>query len=143
MVFRESDSSPKEEHFYHAAGLDGQGGSSYIDAEVLRDKDSNSGWTSAADGTLEQRYDKCETVPILSDGASWRAILQQPEDQLASTRLLRSTFNGRPLGSDRFIAKLESMLNRRLRAPKLDRPRRAAASRRGRNAKQGTHLQKD
>lgn len=77
------------------------------------------------------------------DGASWRAILQQPEDQLASTRLLRSTFNGRPLGSDRFIAKLESMLNRRLRAPKLDRPRRAAASRRGRNAKRGTHLQKD
>ena len=56
MVFRESDTSPKEEHFFHAAGLDGQGGSSYIDTEVLRDKDSNSGWTSAADGTLEQRY---------------------------------------------------------------------------------------
>ena len=56
MVFRESDTSPKEEHFYHAAGLDGMGGSSYIDSEVLRDKDDNSGWTSAADGTLEQRY---------------------------------------------------------------------------------------
>jgi hypothetical protein len=37
-------------------------------------------------------------------------------------RLRRSTFNGRPLGSDRFIAKLESALNRRLRAPKMGRP---------------------
>lgn len=38
------------------------------------------------------------------------------------TRAEARTFNGRPLGIDRFIAKLESRLNRRLRHPKMDRP---------------------
>ena len=36
----------------------------YIDAVVLRQKDDNSGWTNAADGTLEQRYYYCQ---------NWRA----------------------------------------------------------------------
>src|SRR5436309_481435 len=38
-VYVESGTSPKEEFVYHAAGADGQGGSSYIDVVVLRDKD--------------------------------------------------------------------------------------------------------
>jgi RHS repeat-associated protein len=54
-TFRGSDSSAKEKFVYHAAGLRGMGGSSYIDTVVLRDRDANSGWTSAADGTLEER----------------------------------------------------------------------------------------
>jgi RHS repeat-associated protein len=36
-------------------GLVGRGGSSCIDSVILRDKDANTGWTSAADGTLEDR----------------------------------------------------------------------------------------
>ncbi len=54
-VYRGTDSDPKERYLYHAAGLRGQGGSSYIDQVVMRDRDANSGWTSAADGTLEER----------------------------------------------------------------------------------------
>ena len=54
-TYRNSDSSPKERFVYHAAGFAGSGSSSYIDAVVLRDADRNSGWTSAADGTLEDR----------------------------------------------------------------------------------------
>ncbi|MCC6675503.1 MAG: RHS repeat protein [Phycisphaerales bacterium] len=50
-----TDSSPKEQFVFHTAGLNGTGGSSYIDSVILREKDDNSGWTSAADGTLELR----------------------------------------------------------------------------------------
>ena len=63
-TFREDDSDPKEEFLHHAAGLDGQGTGSYIDLVVLRDRDINSGWTSAADGTLEERIYYCQ---------NWRA----------------------------------------------------------------------
>ncbi len=63
-VYRADDDDPKELFLYHQAGLDGSGGSSYIDAVVLRQKNDNSGWTNAADGTLEQRYYYCQ---------NWRA----------------------------------------------------------------------
>lgn len=54
-TFRDTDSSAKESFVYHTAGVAGRGGSSYIDSVILRDKDANTGWTSAADGTLEDR----------------------------------------------------------------------------------------
>ncbi|MBL1219177.1 MAG: hypothetical protein D8M59_16995 [Planctomycetes bacterium] len=63
-TFREDDTSPKEQFVYHNAGLDGKGESSYIDSVILRDKNANSGWTSAllpvADGTLEERRYLCQ-----------------------------------------------------------------------------------
>jgi len=62
--FRESDTSPKEEFVPHAAGNSGYGGSSYIDLVVCRDKDANTAWTSASDGTLEERAYYCQ---------NWRA----------------------------------------------------------------------
>ena len=62
--FRESDTSPKEEFLHHQAGLDGHGGSSYIDLVALRNKDANTAWTSASDGTLEERVYYCQ---------NWRA----------------------------------------------------------------------
>jgi RHS repeat-associated protein len=49
------DSSAKERFVHHAAGLDGKGGSSYIDAVILSDRDLTNGWSGAADGTLEAR----------------------------------------------------------------------------------------
>ncbi|MBK6940452.1 MAG: hypothetical protein IPH13_09665 [Planctomycetes bacterium] len=55
-TYRESDANPKEEFVHHQAGRDGSGSSSYIDLVVLRDRDGdNAAWTSAADGTLEER----------------------------------------------------------------------------------------
>lgn len=59
-TYRDSDSDPKERFLYHAAGLDGRGGSSYIDAVVFRDRDDTNGWNGAADGTLEHRLYFCQ-----------------------------------------------------------------------------------
>lgn len=54
-TFRDSDSAPKEEFIYHAAGADGYGSSSYIDAVVARDRDNVKSWTAAA-GSLTNRW---------------------------------------------------------------------------------------
>lgn len=59
-TYRADDDNPKELFVYHQAGLDGSGGSSYIDSVILRQRDANSGWTSAADGTLEVRRYYCQ-----------------------------------------------------------------------------------
>ncbi len=63
-TFRSSDTSAKEQFVYHNAGNDGLGGSSYIDLVVLRDKDANTAWSAASDGTLEERRYYCQ---------NWRA----------------------------------------------------------------------
>ncbi len=63
-TYRSSDTSPKEQFVSHNAGNDGLGGSSYIDAVILRDKDANTAWTAASDGTLEERRYYCQ---------NWRA----------------------------------------------------------------------
>ncbi len=59
-TYRGDDDNSKEAFVYHQAGLDGSGSSSYIDSVILRQKDANSGWTSAADGTMEQRRYYCQ-----------------------------------------------------------------------------------
>jgi RHS repeat-associated protein len=50
-----SGSEAKERFVYHQAGLGGRGGSSYIDSVMLRDRDANTGWGAASDGTMEER----------------------------------------------------------------------------------------
>ena len=62
--FRSSDTSPKEQFVAHQAGLDGRGGSSYIDLVACRNKDADTAWTSASDGVLEERVYYCQ---------NWRA----------------------------------------------------------------------
>jgi putative transposase len=54
---------------------------------------------------------------------AWRRIVQEVDDDAFALRWRKRTHNGRPLGSDRFIARLEAKLNRSLRDPKLGRPR--------------------
>ena len=54
---------------------------------------------------------------------TWRAILRERDDEQLTEKLRWSTFNGRPLGGDRFITKLEAKLNRRLRPNPVGRPR--------------------
>ena len=58
--FREDDTAPKEEWVPHQAGAGGYGVSSYINSVICREKDANSAWTSASDGTLEQRIYYCQ-----------------------------------------------------------------------------------
>jgi RHS repeat-associated protein len=63
-TYRNADSDPKEQFVYHNSGLDGAGGSSYIDSVILRDSEDYDDWTSEADGTLEDRAYYCQ---------NWRA----------------------------------------------------------------------
>lgn len=72
-VYRGSDSNPKERFLYHQAGNSGYGRSSYIDDLILRDRDANTAWTGASDGTLEQRRYYCQNwrhdvVAIVTSG---------------------------------------------------------------------------
>ncbi len=65
--FRASDADPKEVFVPHGAGLGGYAGSSYIDGVILRDRDANSGWTSAADSTREERRSGCACPSLGSE----------------------------------------------------------------------------
>jgi len=56
--FLDSDTAPTEEYLPHNAGLDGMGGSSYIDLAVLRERDTD------ANGSLDERLYYCQ---------NWRA----------------------------------------------------------------------
>jgi len=74
-VHRGSDANPKERFLHHQAGNSGYGGSSYIDSLVLRDRDANTAWTSASDGTLEEQRYYCQSwrhdvVAMVTSGGS-------------------------------------------------------------------------
>jgi RHS repeat-associated protein len=89
-TYRATDSAPKERFAYHAAGLDGRGGSSYIDTVILRDKDKSSNWALAADGTFEER---------LYYGQNWRADVVAMVDSSGSiTQWTKYFAYGTPLG---------------------------------------------
>ena len=57
------------------------------------------------------------------EAVQWRELLCRAEDAEQLTRLRLCTTRGRPLGSDRFVAKLETVLGRRLRPLPHGRPR--------------------
>ncbi len=77
-TFRDSDTDPKERFVWHNAGMNGRGGSSYIDSAVLRDRDMTNGWTGSADGTLEERHYYCQnwradvSVTLKYENSVWR-----------------------------------------------------------------------
>jgi putative transposase len=72
--------------------------------------------------------------------AKWRKQLLRPEDEELSTRLRLCTHRGRPLGSDRFVSKLERQLGRRLRAMPVGRPRKVEPPKRAeKTRKKGKH----
>jgi len=56
-------------------------------------------------------------------GADWRDVLAERLEEADVAALRRATGWGRPLGSDRFLAKLERALGRRLRPLPVGRPR--------------------
>lgn len=53
---------------------------------------------------------------------NWREELTHADDKEFSMSLRASTWTGRPLGSDRFIAKVEVLVGRRLRPLPRGRP---------------------
>ena len=55
--------------------------------------------------------------------AAWREALSAPLDDETVAKLRTWTHRGRPLGSDRFVAKLERLVGRRLRPLPVGRPR--------------------
>lgn len=66
-TYHDSDGSPKSEFIHHNAGLDGRGGSSYIDSVILRDRDA-----SGDPSVMEERVYFCQNwrhdvVAIVSD----------------------------------------------------------------------------
>ena len=83
-TFRSSDSFPKEQFVPHLAGPGGTGSSSQRDAVALRNRDANAGWTSACDGTLEERVYYCQNwrgdvVAVLTDtGAQVEEVRYSP-----------------------------------------------------------------
>ncbi|MGD9689500.1 MAG: RHS repeat-associated core domain-containing protein [Phycisphaerales bacterium] len=78
------DTEHKEQFVWHNAGMDGRGGSSYIDSVILRDRDNSSGWLAASDGDHEERR---------LFGPNWRADVS----------LVMNT-NGRPLERIKYTA---------------------------------------
>ena len=84
-------------------------------------------WSSAAIhcGDREDAFNLLDSAPWRRrwSPATWRAILREPDDEKQIEKLRQHTFNGLPLAGDRFLAKLEAKLNRRLRPNPVGRPR--------------------
>jgi putative transposase len=64
--------------------------------------------------------------PTSFKGERWNEQLQESEDDQIMGMIRNSTSRGHPLGSDRFISKLETLVGRRLRAAPMGRPRKKA-----------------
>ncbi|MFW6146487.1 MAG: transposase [Planctomycetota bacterium] len=85
-------------------------------------------WSNAAVHSGERRTDPSGLLDMawwwsLQAPEAWREVLTAGEDDAALADFRRALHRGRPLGSDRFIAKLEHALGRRLRPPPMGRPR--------------------
>ncbi len=61
--------------------------------------------------------------------SAWRAIFRSELDEEALTEIRESTQKGRPMGSERFVAQIESMIGKRLGAAKRGRPESEAGNR--------------
>ncbi len=88
MTFRASDTYPKETYVPHLAGLDGYGGSSYIDSVVLRDREAVSNWKSQAASSRGYRDYYCQ---------NWRAdvsVVLTDRTEICLRRPSRSGYSG-------------------------------------------------
>ena len=59
----------------------------------------------------------------IQDPVEWKQILTEGLPKQQSEELLLHVSTGRPLGSDSFLSKLETRMNRRLRPLPVGRPR--------------------
>ena len=99
-------------------------------------------WSSAAVHSGARRTDPSGLLNLAwwweyQTPDAWREVLTAGEDEASLTALRTALHRGRPLGSDRFVAKLEHALGRRLRPLPVGRPRKrvkaGAAKNRGEN----------
>ena len=87
-------------------------------------------WSSAAAHCGSGEPDACLSMEMWRrqwTPETWRQYLEEGESESELRDLRRSTYTGRPLGSEDFVAALEASTRRRLRAQKAGRPRRPAA----------------
>ena len=56
-------------------------------------------------------------------GGEWRRLLEEGVDEEGLARLRLNTRTGRPLGTDSFLSKIESLIGRRVRALPVGRPK--------------------
>ena len=111
-----------EEHFWKAMA--------YVERNPVRGRLVRRAWrwrwsSAAAHGG---EADKTGLLDLdawndLLAGADWREVLTEPLDEADVARFRQATGRGRPVGSDRFLAKLERALGRRLRPLPVGRPR--------------------
>jgi putative transposase len=83
-------------------------------------------WSSAAGHTDAES--KSELLDLrqwykIVGATEWKKLLAEDIEEEEIRRLRISTHTGRPLGSDSFVSKLESMIGRRLRALPVGRPK--------------------
>jgi putative transposase len=93
-------------------------------------------WSSAAAHTGEgEPHEVLDMVGWrrLFRPAAWKKMLQEAEDEPIVDRLRRCMHTGRPLASDRLIARLEARLGVRLRANPVGRPRKKKKKRTARS----------
>jgi len=80
-------------------------------------------WSSAAAHLSGKDDVLLSTTPLLAEVRDWNEFLSAtPEENLAKTMRMHER-TGRPLGDDKFIGKLEVLLNRFLHKKKPGRPR--------------------
>jgi len=59
----------------------------------------------------------------MSTGLNWKNVLREAVDESEAKRIRLHTHRGRPLGSDKFLSKMERRLGRRLRPLPVGRPK--------------------
>jgi putative transposase len=116
-------SCPLDEQYFYTA-------LSYIERNPVRAKMTRSPilyrWSSASahtDGEDEFGLIDNERWRQQSAGIDWNTVLRKGMEAQETTKIRIYCRTGRPLGSDGFISKLESVIGRRLRPLPVGRPR--------------------
>jgi putative transposase len=126
-----------DEHLWNALG--------YVERNPVRARVVrgawNYRWSSAAahvgEGSPGELLDLTEWCERWTP-AKWRSQLTRRDDDQAVARLRLCTQRGRPLGSDRFVSKLERLVGRRLRPLPIGRPRKQKETKENRGQRGGT-----
>ena len=78
---------------------------------------------------LDARDDNLATAaPLLERLGSMTALIDTEPEEVALARLRAAELTGRPLGSDDFVTRLESLVQRRLRRQRPGRKAKASES---------------
>jgi len=116
-----------EEHYWAAAA--------YIEQNPVRARIVRCPWrypwSSAAVHCrlAEDSMELLDSRRWATSGNDWKSTLAERLGEAALSTLRLNTHRGRPLGSDRFLSKLEALLGRRLRPLPVGRPRKKQKNR--------------